>query len=542
MQSHGPDSRLAPLAGIVPLHQYRKSATLVSFIIRRFLASLAVLLIASYLVYVLAANSSDPLSDLRSSTLPTAQKEQLMQQRITLLHLDVPPYLRYFTWLAGVLGGFVGKFTLGDTIDGQHVTDALGSAIGQTLQLVTTAFVIGIIVGITVGIANALRIYSTFDYSTTFVAFLFFSLPVFWVAVMLKQFAAINFNDFLASPVIAPIWIAVIAVVGGIVWMGIIGGSWRRRLLVFGVAALAAVAVFTYTNLSGWFNNPGLGPVVTTALAIGAAVIVTVLSTGWANKRARWTALSVAVGIAGVLYFPLHLFFEQFGLINIGSIIALVALLIVLGGIAGYLWGGHDRRPQIRTGALAALVTSLIVLLDRFMQSWGIYSTQVTNGRPISTVGASTPDLQGSFWVTGIDSFTHLLLPTTALILISVASYSRYARSSLLDVLNQDYIRTARAKGLTERTVVMRHAFRNALIPITTIIALDLGGLISGAVLTETVFAWSGMGALFVQALLRVDLNPLMGFFLVTSITVIVFNFLADVVYSALDPRIRVTA
>lgn len=515
---------------------------MVSFIIRRFLASLAVLLIASYLVYVLAANSSDPLSDLRSSTLPSAQKAQLIEQRIALLHLDVPPYLRYFTWLGGVLGGFVGKFTLGDTIDGQHVTDALGSAIGQTLQLVTTAFLIGIIVGITVGIATALRIYSTFDYVTTFVAFLFFSLPIFWVAVMLKQFAAINFNDFLADPLIPPLWIAVIALISGVIWMGIVGGSWRRRLLVFAIAAASAALVFVYTNLSGWFENPSLGPVVTPALAIGAAVIVTVLSTGWANKRARWTALSVAVGIALVLYFPLHALFEQFSFINIGSIIGLVLLLVVLGGLAGYFWGGHDRRPQIRTGALTALVVSLIVLLDRFMGSWKIYSTDVTNGRPVSTVGASTPDLQGSFWVTGIDSFTHLLLPTTALVLISIASYSRYARSSLLDVLGQDYIRTARAKGLTERTVIMRHAFRNALIPITTIIALDLGGLIAGAVLTETVFAWQGMGALFVQALQHVDLNPLMGFFLVTSITVVVFNFLADVVYSALDPRIRVTA
>ncbi|WP_348535015.1 ABC transporter permease [Pseudolysinimonas kribbensis] len=176
------------------------------------------------------------------------------------------------------------------------------------------------------------------------------------------------------------------------------------------------------------------------------------------------------------------------------------------------------------------------------MESWGIYSDQVTNGRPISTVGANTPDLDAVFWINGLDTFSHLILPTTALILISVASYSRYARASLLDVLNQDYIRTARAKGLTERTVVMRHAFRNALIPITTIIALDLGALISGAVLTETVFAWSGMGALFVQALRKVDVNPIMGFFLVTAITVIVFNFLADIVYSALDPRIRVTA
>jgi len=135
-----------------------------------------------------------------------------------------------------------------------------------------------------------------------------------------------------------------------------------------------------------------------------------------------------------------------------------------------------------------------------------------------------------------------LLLPWIVLAAAFSAIYARLTRSNLLEVMSEDYVRTARAKGLTERTVVMRHAFRNALIPITTIIALDLGGLISGAVLTETVFAWSGMGALFVQALHKVDLNPLMGFFLVTSITVIVFNFLADIVYSALDPRIRVTA
>ena len=104
------------------------------------------------------------------------------------------------------------------------MTDALGAAMGSTLQLVTTAFVIGIIIGVTVGIATALRIYSSFDYVTTFIAFLFFSLPVFWVAVMLKQFAAINFNDFLADPVVPSLWVAVIALISGFVWMGIIGG------------------------------------------------------------------------------------------------------------------------------------------------------------------------------------------------------------------------------------------------------------------------------------------------------------------------------
>jgi peptide/nickel transport system permease protein len=108
--------------------------------------------------------------------------------------------------------------------------------------------------------------------------------------------------------------------------------------------------------------------------------------------------------------------------------------------------------------------------------------------------------------------------------------------------MNQDYIRTARAKGLTERTVVMRHAFRNALIPITTIIAFDFGAVIGGAIVTERVFGWSGMGAMFNTALPLVDVNPIMGVFLVTGISAIVFNLVADLVYSALDPRIRVTA
>jgi len=90
--------------------------------------------------------------------------------------------------------------------------------------------------------------------------------------------------------------------------------------------------------------------------------------------------------------------------------------------------------------------------------------------------------------------------------------------------------------------VIMRHAFRNALIPITTILALDFGALIGGAVLTEYVFGWTGMGALFRQALIDVDLNPIMGVFLVTSTTAVLFNLIADLVYAGLDPRIRVTA
>jgi peptide/nickel transport system permease protein len=104
-----------------------------------------------------------------------------------------------------------------------------------------------------------------------------------------------------------------------------------------------------------------------------------------------------------------------------------------------------------------------------------------------------------------------------------------------------DYVRTARAKGLTERTVTVRHAFRNALIPVTTLAAFDFGAVIGGAVITETVFGWRGMGALFRDGLLNRDPNPVMAFFLVTAVLVVIFNLIADIAYAYLDPRIRLS-
>jgi peptide/nickel transport system permease protein len=154
-------------------------------------------------------------------------------------------------------------------------------------------------------------------------------------------------------------------------------------------------------------------------------------------------------------------------------------------------------------------------------------------------VGSSTPGLGGNFWVQGIDLYTHLLLPTIAIILISFAGLTRYTRSSMLEVMNQDYIRTARSKGLSERVVIVKHGFRNALIPITTIVAFDFAGLIGGAIITEKVFGWKGMGELFQTGLETTDPSPVMAFFLVTGTAAIVMNMVADLAYAALDPRIR---
>jgi peptide/nickel transport system permease protein len=135
-----------------------------------------------------------------------------------------------------------------------------------------------------------------------------------------------------------------------------------------------------------------------------------------------------------------------------------------------------------------------------------------------------------------------MILPTIALTLISFAGYIRFSRGTLLEVLNQDYIRTARAKGLTERTVIMRHAFRNTMIPITTILVTDIVSIVGGAIITERVFGWYGMGTLFNKAIVSFDLNLLMGVILFLSTLAILANLIADLLYSVLDPRIRVGA
>jgi peptide/nickel transport system permease protein len=140
-----------------------------------------------------------------------------------------------------------------------------------------------------------------------------------------------------------------------------------------------------------------------------------------------------------------------------------------------------------------------------------------------------------SYW----DHLKHLILPGLVLSLRYIAGWSRYLRSSLLSVIGADYVRTARAKGLIERKVIGIHALKNAMIPVTSVMALNVADLFSGAVITETIFAWPGIGRLFVQAMFARDYPLLMGIMLMGSFMVIFFNLVADIMYSVLDPRIR---
>jgi peptide/nickel transport system permease protein len=157
----------------------------------------------------------------------------------------------------------------------------------------------------------------------------------------------------------------------------------------------------------------------------------------------------------------------------------------------------------------------------------------------VYTIGNETPDLTGSFLSRLGNQAGHLALPTVALAAVSYAAWSRYQRSSMLDVLNSDYIRLAKAKGLSQRRVMVRHALRCALIPITTVVALDVGAILGGAVITERVFAWHGMGEMLLSAVNDQDVNRLLAWLMVSAIIIVLFNLIADLLYAFLDPRIR---
>jgi peptide/nickel transport system permease protein len=138
-----------------------------------------------------------------------------------------------------------------------------------------------------------------------------------------------------------------------------------------------------------------------------------------------------------------------------------------------------------------------------------------------------------------LDLFRHLILPTVVLALVLVAQWSRYSRSSFLEVIHQDYIRTAKSKGLSGGRILLRHAFPNAVAPLIALAGIQLPWLFSGALVTETIFGWPGMGRLFVDALTMKEYPVLMGMVMITAIFVIIGNLLADVVNALIDPRIR---
>jgi peptide/nickel transport system permease protein len=339
-----------------------------TYILRRLAQAVPQLLIISIILFILMQAFGDPIATLGGRIPPRPEdKERLRRQ----MGLDQPMYMQYVTWLVGndwqkidmdgdgipetygqrqgVLRGDWGA----SLVTRQPVLKMIGERLPNTLLLMLTSEIVIILFSLVLGLYSALRPYSTFDNVVTALSFIGYSMPVFWLALMLMYIFAVNFR--------------------------------------------------------------------------------------------RW----------GLPYLP--------------------------------------------------------------------------------TVGMYDP-AEGK---TAIELIKHMVLPVVTLSIISVAGYSRYVRSGMLEVLGQDYVRTARAKGLPTMKVILQHALPNAALPFITLIGLDIPFLMAGAVVTERIFAWPGMGRLFLDHTERADFPVLMGILMLISVAVVIFQILTDLVYSFVDPRIR---
>jgi len=326
---------------------------MLAYTIRRVLVAIPVLLIASLIVFTLTLFTGDPVEEKYAGRNPPVPQQTINNERERLgLNESVPT--QYVTWLKNL----VTKGDFGPSIEStRNIGDELGKRIFVTLRLIFFAIVLALVLAIISGVLSATRQYSKFDYTMTFLGFIFLSMPAFWVAVLLKQ-GALTYNEG-------------------------------------------------------------------------------------------------------------------------------------------------------------------------------------TGTRTFFTIGERSIETEPGLWNTFADVFGHMILPTISLALITYAAWSRFQRSSMLEVLNSDYVRLARAKGLSPRRVLVKHALRTALIPMTTVSALGIAQLIGGAVITETVFQWNGMGSYLITSIATRDRYAVMGWLLVAGIFIVVGNLVADLLYGILDPRIR---
>jgi len=199
--------------------------------------------------------------------------------------------------------------------------------------------------------------------------------------------------------------------------------------------------------------------------------------------------------------------------------------------------------PTFWTGLMAMAIFA--VALNWFptggVRTTGMEGDIVEALANIFTFGRSYPELAGKQIPTILDGLRHLALPVLVLTFFNMAVWSRYTRASMLEVMRQDYIRTARAKGLIERLVIMKHGLRNALIPLITILALTIPALFTGAIITESIFSWPGMGRMYIDAISNVDWPVVQGLLVITAGLTIFSNLLADILYAVVDPRIHYT-
>jgi peptide/nickel transport system permease protein len=232
---------------------------------------------------------------------------------------------------------------------------------------------------------------------------------------------------------------------------------------------------------------------------------------------------------------------------RIGVSLRLLLIATVIGGLLGVLAGAWGAIRQYQFSDHAVTMLSFVILsipvfvLAVVLEIAAVGFNNATGAKVFEYTGEFTPGLQGGFWTHAVDRVQHLILPSLTLILGEIAIFSRYQRSAMLDVLGQDFVRTAQAKGLRRRGALLRHALRTALIPAVTYFIYNFGILIVGATFTEKIFGWHGMGEWFVDSVTRQDTNAVAAVTCFAAIMILLAGLISDVAYALLDPRIRVS-
>lgn len=231
-------------------------------------------------------------------------------------------------------------------------------------------------------------------------------------------------------------------------------------------------------------------------------------------------------------------------LVTVKLVVPAVILSVLIGVVVGVISAVRQYKPvdHVSTGLAYLFFSTPVFVLGLLLKDFLAVDVNRAVGHTVLfTVGESTPGITGA-WNVFVNEVQHAVLPVITLTLVTCATWSRFQRAAMLDVLNSDYIRLARAKGLSPRRVLFVHALRNALIPLTTVVAIDFAALIGGAVVTEIVFSWNGMGQFLFNGLTGAespDVYAVSGWLIVAGTAVVVFNILADLLYGVLDPRIR---
>lgn len=276
--------------------------------------------------------------------------------------------------------------------------------------------------------------------------------------------------------------------------------TWRGAYIL-GVWGLAVFVALSNTTIK---FNWGV------SFSSGADVWDLVFSRIGATFRLGFTALAIAllIGIPLGIYQAVrqYSFFDQLG--TLGAFLAFSTPIFIIG-------------------------IGLQLFLGLYLERWtGVKLFFVTGMNSSNYPEMSTIE---QFW----DTIQHLALPAISIALISLAGYSRFQRASMLEVLHSDYLRTAKAKGLPRRTVITKHALRNAMIPIVTLVTLDIAFIIGGAIITESIFGWPGIGRLYITALGNIDYTVVMAIVMVIGIGIVAMNIIADILYGVMDPRVR---